>query len=65
MLGFVIPSFSQPPTGNVRRVALVVGNGACEVNPLRTPPNDAEDVAEALKDAGFEVIMEGCRPGLL
>jgi len=40
-----------------RRSALVVGNGAYASNPLRNPPNDAEDVAAALKDSGFEVTL--------
>jgi uncharacterized caspase-like protein len=40
-----------------RRVALVVGNGAYAVNQLKNPPNDASDVAAALKDAGFEVTL--------
>lgn len=40
-----------------RRVALVVGNGAYSVNPLRNPPNDAEDIAAALKEAEFDVMM--------
>jgi uncharacterized caspase-like protein len=40
-----------------RRVALVVGNGAYSSNPLKNPPNDAEDVAASLRDAGFEVNL--------
>ena len=40
-----------------RRVALVVGNGAYAANPLPNPPNDAVDIAAALKDAGFEVTL--------
>ena len=40
-----------------RRVALVVGNGAYQSNPLKNPPNDAEDVAASLRDAGFEVSL--------
>jgi len=46
--------FAQAPE---RRVALVVGNGAYASNPLNNPPNDAADVAAALKDAGFEVTL--------
>jgi hypothetical protein len=46
--------FAQAPE---RRVALVVGNGAYAANPLKNPPNDATDVAAALKDAGFEVTL--------
>ena len=40
-----------------RRVALVVGNSAYEHVPaLKNPRNDAEDMAAALRDVGFEVI---------
>lgn len=39
-----------------RRVALVIGNGAYDVGPLRNPTNDARDVAKALTQIGFEVI---------
>ncbi len=47
--------YAQP--SQPRRVALVVGNGAYGANELRNPPNDATDVAAALKDAGFEVTL--------
>jgi len=40
-----------------RKVALVVGNGAYKAGPLKNPVNDAEDVAAALKEAGFETIL--------
>ncbi len=37
-----------------KRVALVIGNGAYRFNTtLRSPPNDAADVAEALRASGF------------
>lgn len=42
-----------------KRVALVIGNGAYqshELPRLSNPPNDAEDIAKALKGFGFEVI---------
>ena len=40
-----------------RRVALVIGNGAYEHVPaLKNPRNDAEDMAAALRDVGFEVV---------
>jgi tetratricopeptide (TPR) repeat protein len=39
------------------RVALVIGNGAyTNVAQLPNPPNDARDVAGALRDLGFKVI---------
>jgi hypothetical protein len=40
------------------RIALVIGNGAYQSAPvLDNPPNDAKDVAEALKSLGFEVTL--------
>lgn len=45
-------AFAQSPG---KRIALVVGNGAYTSNYLKNPPNDAADVAAALKDSGFEV----------
>ncbi len=46
-----------------RRIALVVGNGGYgtaeqrhPIPELENPKNDAEDVAQALRDVGFEVI---------
>lgn len=41
-----------------RRVALVIGNGAYRSVPaLLNPPNDASDIAAALKRLGFKVIL--------
>jgi uncharacterized caspase-like protein len=40
-----------------KRVALVIGNGAYVNGPLRNPPNDADDVAAALKGLDFETIV--------
>jgi len=51
-----VTSIYAQPT-QPRRVALVVGNGAYAANALKNPPNDATDVAAALKDAGFEVTL--------
>ena len=40
------------------RVALVIGNGAYKNAPrLPNPPNDAIDVANALKQLGFDIIL--------
>ena len=39
-----------------KRVALVIGNAAYKVHPLRNPRNDADDVSRSLKGSGFEVI---------
>lgn len=41
---------------NEARIALVVGNSKYKVAPLRNPVNDAHDMAQALKELGFEVI---------
>ena len=44
-------------TANEKRVALVIGNGAyAKIGRLRNPPNDALDIATALKNLGFQVI---------
>jgi lipid-binding SYLF domain-containing protein len=39
-----------------RRLALVIGNGAYETAPLKNPVNDAMDMADTLREMGFEVI---------
>ncbi len=42
-----------------KRVALVIGNGAYENAPgLNNPKNDAADVAAALSDVGFGVLLQ-------
>lgn len=48
LAGFM--AFAQSPG---KRIALVVGNRAYTSNYLKNPPNDAADVAAALKDSGF------------
>jgi hypothetical protein len=40
-----------------QRVALVIGNGAYKVAPLANPVNDANDIASALRNFGFKVIL--------
>jgi tetratricopeptide (TPR) repeat protein len=41
----------------LRRIALVIGNGAYEhIAPLANPANDARAIAKALRGMGFEVI---------
>ena len=46
------------PSRAETRVALVIGNGAYKNAPwLPNPPNDAKDVAAALKRSGFETIL--------
>jgi Flp pilus assembly protein TadD len=55
------------PTDSRRRVALVIGNGKYQfAAPLPNPPNDAADIAQALRKLGFDVV-EGRdldRPGM-
>ncbi|MBI3434010.1 MAG: caspase family protein, partial [Proteobacteria bacterium] len=45
------------PAGAQARTALVFGNAAYSFAPLVNPTNDAQDVAAALRGAGFEVIL--------
>lgn len=53
-------SQSNIETSNIasrdRRVALVIGNSNYRTHPLRNPTNDANDVSNALKSSGFQVI---------
>jgi hypothetical protein len=44
------------PAGTEKRVALVIGNSRYETAPLRNPVNDANLVAAALREMGFDVI---------
>src|SRR6266705_182031 len=47
----------QSPKNSQRRIALVIGNGAYQnASRLTNPPNDAEDVAVALRRLGFELV---------
>ncbi|HWS85548.1 MAG TPA: caspase family protein [Pyrinomonadaceae bacterium] len=39
-----------------QRVALVIGNSAYTAAPLKNPVNDARDIAQILRDLGFDVI---------
>jgi uncharacterized caspase-like protein len=46
------------PAAAEKRAALVVGNSAyVHANPLPNPVNDASDMAKALTEVGFEVIL--------
>jgi hypothetical protein len=46
---------NSTPSPN-RRLALVIGNGAyANASPLKNPPNDATDMADALSNVGFTV----------
>lgn len=48
---------AQPMGAPERRLALVIGNGAYAASPLKNPPNDAEDIAAALRELGFKVTL--------
>jgi len=53
LLVFCVNSYAQPKE---TRVALVIGNGAYKVSPLRNPVNDAKDMATKLRSLGFTVV---------
>ena len=40
------------------RTALVIGNSEYKFSPLKNPANDASDMASALRDSGFDVILK-------
>jgi hypothetical protein len=48
----LFPAAAEP------RTALVVGNAKYSFSPLANPGTDAADMATALRDAGFEVILQ-------
>jgi uncharacterized caspase-like protein len=50
---------AAPPrrSADERRVALVIGNSAYRIGPLKNPVADAQAVAWALRDLGFEVVL--------
>lgn len=57
-LAIVFAALWAPDAHADRRVALVIGNGAYQNAPrLPNPPNDAQDVAAALKRTGFDVVL--------
>lgn len=56
LLTFLIPTTSLSTQD--RRIALVIGNGAYKSSPLRNPVNDATDIANALRNLGFSVILK-------
>ena len=44
------------PSG--QRVALIIGNSDYEFAPLKNPINDAQDMAQALRELGFDIIYK-------
>jgi hypothetical protein len=56
LLMFFFVLFAAPQEASAeRRIALVIGNGAYGADPLSDPPNDAQLVADTLRNLGFEV----------
>ena len=47
---------SDRTTGRAKRVALVIGNTEYAIQPLRTPLQDAQSMADLLASMGFEII---------
>lgn len=57
-LGVLLFSIFTYPALGENRIALVIGNGAYSRAPhLPNPLNDAQDVAAAVRRAGFETIL--------
>jgi uncharacterized caspase-like protein len=57
-LGFALILLMLPAAAvSQRRTALVIGNATYEREPLRTPLNDATDMATALQQLGFVVSL--------
>jgi hypothetical protein len=57
-LSFVLIQLTSNPTlaSKEKRVALIIANGAYKNAPLNNPVNDANDMAEALKQCDFTVM---------
>ena len=59
ILAVVMLALATPPAWAESRFALVIGNGAYRNVPaLANPPNDAKDIAAALKSLGFKVTLK-------
>jgi len=57
--GIGVEQNNKPTASNSsQRVALVIGNSAYATSPLKNPVNDARDIAQALRELGFEVIYQ-------
>ncbi|MCP4702882.1 MAG: hypothetical protein GY862_39380, partial [Gammaproteobacteria bacterium] len=52
-----ITVWALPAHAGDDRLALVIGNSKYTDTPLRNPANDAQDMAEALRAVGFEVLL--------
>jgi hypothetical protein len=58
VFGFCALLAALGPVNAEQRTALVVGNANYSFGPLANPDSDASDMAEALRGAGFEVILQ-------
>ena len=59
LLALVATALAAPTARAEIRFALVIGNGAYRNVPaLTNPPNDAKDIAAALKSLGFNVTLK-------
>ena len=54
---YILTLCTIAPAVAQHRTALVIGNAAYEVGPLRNPINDASDMAAALQQFGFKVTL--------
>lgn len=52
----VTKSLNTPGGAGERKLALVIGNNAYKVGPLKNPVNDAQAMAATLKTLGFDVV---------
>lgn len=57
LLTFAPAAQSADAATNEPRLALVIGNSAYKIDPLRNPANDADDMARALQSLGFQVTL--------
>ena len=59
LFAFVAAALAASSAEAETRFALVIGNGAYRNVPaLNNPPNDAKDIAAALKSLGFKVTLK-------
>jgi hypothetical protein len=58
VLSFATASGAQAQTGAEPRTALVIGNSAYPFALLANPANDATDLAQVLRSAGFDVTLQ-------
>lgn len=53
----VLNTMQPDKQADEQRLALVIGNGQYQIDPLNNPVNDAEDMTKVLRQVGFEVIQ--------